>query len=152
VICIYSTAIFEMMTNKGAVSKYYVKQENNFIGYAAVVGAIMSYFTVSYFSRRALFIGGHLLMGILMFLTGYFVQIKQHDPALICILLFILIFQCTQGSALFVYIAEVCDSDSVMGLCLFILMFGLTLQSMFTTCLLNSKLGVTGMFFVLGII
>lgn len=50
------------------------------------------------------------------------------------------------------YIAEVCDSDSVMGLCLFIQMFGLTLQSMFTTCLLNSKLGVTGMFFVLGIV
>ena len=118
----------------------------------AVVGAILSYFTTSYFSRRALFIGGHFFMGLLMFATGYFVQTKQHDPALICILLFIMIFQATQGSALFVYIAEICDSDSVMGLCLFILMFGLTLQSMFTTCLLNSKLGVNGMFFVLGIV
>jgi hypothetical protein len=31
-------------------------------------------------------------------------------------------------------------------------MFGLTVQSMFTTCLLNSKLGVSGMFYVLGVV
>ena len=152
VICIYSTAIFEMMTSRGAISRYQVKQENSFIGYTAVIGAMLSYFTVSYFSRRVLFIGGHFIMGVLMFLTGYCVQTKQHDPALSCILMFILIFQCTQGSALFVYIAEVSDSDSVMGMCLFVLMFGLTVQSMFTTCLLNSKLGVVGMFFVLGFV
>jgi len=73
VICIYSTAIFEMMTSKGAISRYQVKQENSFIGYAAVVGAFISYFTVSYFTRRVLFIGGHFLMAILMFLTGFYV-------------------------------------------------------------------------------
>lgn len=50
------------------------------------------------------------------------------------------------------YIAEVSESDSVMGMCLFVLMFGLTVQSMFTTCLLNSKIGIVGMFFVLGFI
>lgn len=37
----------------------------------AVIGAMLSYFTVSYFSRRVLFIGGHFIMGVLMFLTGY---------------------------------------------------------------------------------
>ena len=73
VICIYSTAIFEMMTSKGAISRYQVKQENNFIGYAAVVGAMLSYFSVSFFSRRTLFIGGHFLMGVLMFATGFYV-------------------------------------------------------------------------------
>lgn len=50
------------------------------------------------------------------------------------------------------YIAEICESDSVMGICLFILMFGLTVQSLFTTVLLNSKIGVAGMFIVLGLV
>lgn len=91
-------------------------------------------------------------MCVLMLLAGHFVESKMHDSALLCILFLLAIFQATQGSALFVYITEICDSDSVMGLCLFILMFGLTFQSMFTTCLLNSKLGVNGMFYVLGIV
>jgi len=127
VICIYSTAIFEMMTSKGAISKYQVKQENSFIGYVAVVGAFVSYWSVSMLTRRTLFCGGHFIMGILMFLTSFYVRNLNHDNALICILLFIALFQCTQGSAIFVYIAEVCESDSVMGICLFITMFGLTL-------------------------
>jgi hypothetical protein len=127
VICIYSTAIFEIMTSKGAVSRYMIKQENNFIGYAAVMGALLSYFTVSYFSRRALFIGGHFCLCVLLFMTGNYVENKHHDHALACILVYIIVFQCTTGSAIFIYIAEICDSDSVMGLCLFVLMFGLTL-------------------------
>jgi hypothetical protein len=65
-----------MMTSKGAISRYQVKQENNFIGYAAVAGALLSVFSVSTFSRRTLFIGGHFLMGILMFLCGFYVQNK----------------------------------------------------------------------------
>lgn len=140
------------MTSKGAISRYQVKEENNYIGYAAVIGAILSMFTVSYFTRRALFIGGHFFMGCLMFLTGYYVTRKHHDDALACICLFILLFQCTQGSGIFVYISEVCESDSVMGICLFILMFGLILQSLFATIILNSKLGVNGIFIVLGMI
>lgn len=99
-----------------------------------------------------LFCGGHFLMGILMFLTSFYVHHLNHDSALMCILLFIALFQCTQGSALFVYIAEVCESDSVMGICLFITMFGLTFQSLFATVLLNSKIGVAGCFCVLGFI
>ena len=92
VICIYSTAIFEIMTSKGAVSKYIVKQENAFIGYAAVAGAFFSYFTVSYFSRRTLFVGGHFLLCVLLFMTGSYVENKHHDHALACILVYIIVF------------------------------------------------------------
>ena len=103
-------------------------------------------------SRRTLFVGGHFVMCALLFLMANYVEQKLHDHTLVCILIFILVFQMTQGSALFVYIAEVSDSDSIPGLCLFILMFGMTLQSFFTTSLLNSKLGLSGMFLVLGLI
>jgi len=81
-----------MMTSKGAYSRYIIKQENSFIGYAAVVGAILSYFSVSYFNRRTLFIGGHFLMCCLMFMTGIYVEGKHHDHALATILLFIIVF------------------------------------------------------------
>jgi len=120
----YSTSIFETMTGHGAYSRYIVKQENNFIGYSAVLGSVISYFTVAMFTRRALFVGGHFIMCILMFMCGFYIDQKRHDSALLCICLFILIFQCTQGSAMFIYVAEVVSSDSVMGMCLFTLMFG----------------------------
>jgi hypothetical protein len=77
---------------KGAYSKYLIKQENNFIGYSALLGAILSFYTVSLFSRRALFVGGHFIMCVMMFLTGFYVDMKKHDLALMCILIFILVF------------------------------------------------------------
>jgi hypothetical protein len=118
----------------------------------AVLGAFLSYFSCSLLSRRVLFVGGHFIMCVLMFMTGNYVENKHHDHALGCILVFILVFQMSQGSALFIYIAEVSNGDSVMGMCLFCLMFGLTLQSFSTTFLLNSKIGVSGMFYILGFV
>ena len=115
-----------------------------------MIGACLSYFSITLLSRRALFIGGHFIMCVLMFLTGFYVDMKKHDLALVCILLFIIVFQCTQGTAIFIYISEIVSSDSVMGLCLFTMMFGLTVQSMAITFLMNSKLGVNGMFYMLG--
>ena len=149
-ICIYSSSIFQNITLKGGYSKYLIKEENNFIGWSAVIGACMSYFTITLLSRRALFVGGHFIMCVLMFLTGFYVDMKKHDLALVCILLFIVVFQCTQGTAIFIYISEIVSSDSVMGLCLFAMMFGLTVQSMAFTQIMNSKLGVNGLFYVLG--
>ena len=46
--------------------------------------------------------------------------------------------------------AEVCTSDAVMGVCLFSLMFFMTLQAMTATYFMNTKLGIHGMFYVLG--
>jgi len=56
------------------------------------------------------------------------------------------------GSMFFIYVSEVVSSDSVMGLCIFTIQFCMTLQSMTTVWLLNSKLGVDGLFYLLGII
>ena len=91
-ICMYSTIIFEIMNSKGSVSHYYVKQENNFIGWAAVIGAVTSYFTVQWLTRRALFVGGHFFMAVLMLMCGLYCDQKKHDSVLLCICMFVFVF------------------------------------------------------------
>lgn len=56
----------------------------------------------------------------------------------------------TTGSLFYIYVSEVVSSDAVLGLCIFTMQFCTTLQSMTTVWLLNSKLGVDGLFYVLG--
>lgn len=115
----YSTAIFEDVTIMGSKSRFDVKTENNFLGYAAVIGAILSYYSVSFFKRKTLFVGGHFIMGALLLMSGYYIHTLKHDLCLLCILIYIMIFQMTTGSLLFIYVSEVVSSDSVMGLCIF---------------------------------
>lgn len=64
--------------------------------------------------------------------------------------MFIIIYQATVGSVLFVYIAEIVTSDATMGLVVFTLMFLLTIQSCTTTLLINSPLGIDGISYALG--
>ena len=53
-----------------------LKQQVYYIGGAAFVGSVLSYYSVMLFSRKALFVGGHFVMGLLFFLEVYFIQIK----------------------------------------------------------------------------
>ena len=115
----YSTAIFEDVTIMGSKSRYDIKTENNFLGYAAVIGAILSYYSVSFFKRKTLFVGGHFIMGALLLMSGYYIHTLKHDLCLLCILIYVMIFQMTTGALLFIYVSEVVSSDSVMGLCIF---------------------------------
>ena len=134
----------------GSRSKFDIKMENNFIGYAACVGAILSYYSVAWFKRKTLFVGGHFVMGALLLMSGYYITQLKHDLVLLCVCTYIIIFQMTTGSLFFIYVSEVVSSDAVMGLCIFTMQFCTTLQSMTTVWLLNSKLGTDGLFYVLG--
>ena len=149
-ICAFSTSIFESITRTGSKSHFLIKQENNFLGFSAFFGAILSYYSVSLLTRRAVLVGGHFLMSVLLLLCGHFITIKRHDYVLGCICGFVMLHQLATGTLMYIYVAEVVTSDSVMGLCLFTMQFGMTLQSMSATLLLNSKLGVEGLFYVLG--
>jgi hypothetical protein len=91
-ICMFSQQIFEGLTSQGAYSRYTVKQENSFIGYAAVIGAVLSYFSVNYLTRRVLFCGGHFIMAVLLFLSGFYIDMKLHDMTLTCVLVFVVVF------------------------------------------------------------
>lgn len=69
----YSTAIFEDINILGSRSRFDIKTENNFIGYCACIGAILSYYSVAFFKRKTLFVGGHFIMGALLFMSGYYI-------------------------------------------------------------------------------
>ena len=66
-----------------------------------------------------IFIGGHFVMAILLFLVAHFIDTKRADLVLINLCSFIIVYQATQGSAFWIYVAEIVSSDSVMGICLF---------------------------------
>jgi hypothetical protein len=58
----------------------------------------------------------------------------------------------TEGPAFWVYIGDVVSSDSVIGICLFFQQILLNAQSMGTIYLINSPVGVNGLFYLLGIV
>jgi hypothetical protein len=88
----YSSHIFEDITMMGSRSRFSINTENNFLGYASVVGAILSYYSVSFFKRKTLFVGGHFIMGVLLMMAGYYIHTLKHDLCLLCIILYIITF------------------------------------------------------------
>lgn len=152
IINIYTIAIFEQMKRKGAQSSMTSLEDSYYIGFASLLGAILSYYTISMFTRRAIFVGGHFIMAALLFISAYFTQIKNVDLVLWTLCAFIIVFQATQGTVIFIYISEIVCSEAAMGLALFVLMICLTVQSMFGPLIYTSKLGIDGMFFALGLI
>jgi len=77
IVNVYAPTIFTEIRNKnhttGGLSP---EQCTYFVGAAGFVGAVLSNFTVAYFSRRALFLGGHVLMGIFLLLVAIGVKIE----------------------------------------------------------------------------
>ena len=95
IINLFSTSIFEAV-HKGSLARTLsLKQENYYIGLSGLVGAVLSLWTIKYLSRRAIFIGGHLVMGILLFMVAHFIDTKQPELVLINICLFIITYQAT---------------------------------------------------------
>lgn len=76
IINIYTIAIFEAIHKKGAVSRFTPIEDGYYMGFSGFLGAFLSYYTVSLLSRRAIFIGGHFIMAILLFATAYFAHVK----------------------------------------------------------------------------
>jgi len=57
-----------------------------------VVGALLSYSSVTIFSRRAIFIGGHFFMAILLFTTGMFIEERRGLEVLGAICVFLIVY------------------------------------------------------------
>jgi hypothetical protein len=68
----YSANIFKSIEqSSGGVKGYFtVTEAGYFIGLSGFIGALLGIFTVPYFTRRALLIGGHLLMGAFLLLVA----------------------------------------------------------------------------------
>jgi len=121
------------------------------VGFASLLGAILSYYSIAIFSRRAVFIGGHFFMGVLLVMSGYYIRINQPELVLLSFCTFVVIYQSTQGSGLFVYVSEIVVNEVAYGLALFTLMLTMTFQSMFATLLINNKWGLDIVFYALGL-
>ena len=137
---------------KGKNVRLTSKQDSYFVGFASLLGAILSYYSVAIFSRRSIFIGGHFFMGVLMIMSGYYIHINQPELVLLSFCTFVVVYQASQGSCLWIYVAEIVVNEVAMGLALFTLMLAMTIQSMFSTYMINMKWGLDVLFYSLGLI
>ena len=156
IVTVYAIIIFEKLLNngqpKGKAARLTSNQDSYFVGFASLTGAILSYYSIAIFSRRAIFIGGHFFMGVLLMTSGYYIHINQPELVLLSFCSFVVVYQASQGSCMFIYVAEIVVNEVAMGLSLFSLMLAMTIQSMFSTYLINSKMGLDVLFYVLGLI
>lgn len=154
IVTVYAIIIFEKLLQPGQSNKKAArltsKQDSYFVGFASVLGAILSYYSIAIFTRRAIFIGGHFFMGVLLIMSGYYIKINQPELVLLGFCTFVVIYQSTQGSCLFIYLSEIVVNEVAYGLALFTLMLSMTIQSMFATIII-SKVGLDVIFYSLGL-
>lgn len=134
----------------GKMIRYTSKQDSYIVGFANIFGAIASYYTIKIFSRRMIFIGGHFIMGCVLVISGYFYYMNQPEFVLFGFCTFAAVYQSTQGSCLFIYVAEIVVNEIAMGLALFSLMIAMTMQSMLSTYMINYKYGLDVILYILG--
>ena len=91
--------IFDKLNNfnqsHGKINRYTSKQDSYLVGFANIIGAIASYYTIKTFSRRAIFIGGHFTMGCILIVSGYFVYMNQPELVLLSFCSFVAVYQST---------------------------------------------------------
>ena len=78
-------------------------------------------FTVLYFSRRTVFIAGHIGMGIANMVCGICVHQNHQVGALLGMCGMVISFQASNGSLFWVYAAETV-ADAGIGFCVFVMM------------------------------
>ena len=71
----YSGYIFNLIETESGVDGYFSsQQENYFVGGSGFIGAALANLSVAFLTRRQIFIGFHLLMGIFLALVGFFID------------------------------------------------------------------------------
>jgi len=70
ILTVYATSIFNDCANGGGPASFSPKACTYFTGIAGFFGAFLSNFTVKKFTRRQLFIGGHVSIGINLLLVA----------------------------------------------------------------------------------
>jgi hypothetical protein len=127
VINIYALIILQDISDKGGTSIFAPKEQTNIIGFMSPVGAFSAFFTVSYFKRRTLFISCHFLIGVCYILQCVFIEKVMDTIVVVFMSLTIILFQVSQGSGIWAYLAEIGNVQ----------MFGtaLLVMNLFTTIL-----------------
>ena len=93
IVNIYATTIFEDIQKASTTPATLTPTAcSYFIGIAGITGAIISAFTCLYLTRRMVFIGGHVLMGISLVGVAVFINLNMQIPVLICMCCMIIAF------------------------------------------------------------
>ena len=92
VVNMFAVTIFYNIHKLGALSRLSQKQETYYIGLTGIIGAILSYYSIGWFSRKAIFVGGHFFMGLFLFICGYLIDQRLEDLTLISLCLFVISF------------------------------------------------------------
>jgi hypothetical protein len=88
-------------------------------------------------------------MGISLIMVAVFQILDYSIPIIICIIIFIIGFQFTQGPIAWMYAAEVAV-DTALGLCILALFLSLLEKAISMEFMVHSSMGSEGMFFLLG--
>ena len=122
------------------------------IGIANFVASGTSIFTAKTFSRRTIFIVGHVAIGLAHIMVGYFAYLGEPTYALYSMLVFVVAYQNSSGCITWLYCSEVAV-DVVLGFVGFtgylaVFMLTLTINFMMESELLHAW----GTFWVFGVI
>ena len=148
IVNMYSTIIFEGIASQSDSVPLTPTACSYFIGCSGFVGAIFAAFTCLYFTRRTVFIGGHVSMGIANIVCG--VCVNQHNEigALLGMCVMVISFQASSGAMFWVYATETIV-DASIGFCVFIMMGFLFVQSVVSIGIMNA-IGIDVFFYILG--
>ena len=151
IINLLSTPIFQKLSNDITLTNT-IKFDNYFLGGCGFVGSVLANVTVTFLSKRAVFIGGHAFIMIGLLLIYVFVELKMADYyVLMAMCLCILSFQMSNGATFWIYASEVIV-DSAFAICLVILWGVLLIQSLTSLSLVNiDGYGVKGLFLTLAV-
>ena len=117
------------------------------IGITNLVFAILSVLTINKFGRRTILLYGQLFMTVANALIGVFKVTKLYIPCFIFMLVFIAIFQLSQGSLSFMYVSEV-TTDASIGLANAGQFGSMLLMTVTVQFLMDSSLQVEGTFWL----
>lgn len=115
-ILLYSNEIIKDMNEQDDGKSHISPRMGTYlIGVFNFISSVVSLYSARAFTRRFLFIGGHLTMGICHCLIGLFILIDMSSMALVSIFVFLFCFQNTSGAITWLYCSEVAV-DSALGL------------------------------------
>ncbi|CDW82078.1 sugar transporter family protein [Stylonychia lemnae] len=145
----YSGTILQRLQNQGGSGTISPKLGSVLIGVVNFIGTVVAVIPLRYFGRKTLVLVGHLLMGTFMVLVGVFAYLEYSNLMLTMILLFLIVFQSTDGPILQLYGSEV-TVDQGLGFCVFGIKSSGLIVSLTTEYLMDSPLHPYGAFWLYG--
>ena len=139
---IYANRLFVKMTESGDFPLT-PRECTYFLGAVSPISAAMAIPLLQFVGRRKIFIWGKFWMSLFLFMTGLSTLNEWYTVAFTCIILYTVVFQMTDGSVSWLYVAEVAV-DSATGFAFAGQFFNAILVAITFEYMINSVLSVHG--------